>query len=261
MTRIYASLWAETLKVRRSKIFIITIITFSSIAILMGLMIYVSRSPELVGKSAIVSAKSSMFKDEWSSYFGLLTMIILTLGTIGFGTITGWVFGREYSDRTMKDLLALPVHRSSIVLSKFIIIFLWSFLLSLILFISGLLTGFLVNIAHWSYAAAYHSFGVFMITSVLTALLCTPVAFVASFARGYIAPIGFTIGTLIITQIIFVGIPNITAYFPWAIPALYSGVSGAGAPTPDIFSYFILSLTILLGLLGTALWWHFADQS
>lgn len=261
MKGLYASLWAETLKVRKSKILIITLLAFSGIAIAMGLMIYVTRSPELVGNSAMVGAKASMFKDDWSSYFGLLIMIILTLGTIGFGTITGWIFGREYSDRVVVDLLALPVHRFTIVLSKFITIILWSLLLSLVLFFFGLGAGLAVNIAHWSVATVYHYFVIFMVTSFLTMLLCTPVAFVASFARGYLAPVGFTIGTLIVTQIMFVGTPNITTYFPWAVPALYSGISGAGSPNPDFFSYLALALTIALGFIGTVAWWRFADQN
>jgi ABC-2 type transport system permease protein len=261
MKGLYPTVWAEILKVRKSKILIITLLAFSGIGITMGLMVFVSKNPELVGNSAMVSAKASMFKDDWSSFFGLLIMIILTLGTIGFGTITAWVFGREYSDRVVQDLLALPVPRYSIVLSKFITIIAWSFLLSLILFVSGTLTGFLVNISNWSIVIAYHYFIIFLITSFFTILLCTPVALVASFTRGYLAPLGFVIGTLIVTQIMFVGIPNITPYFPWAIPAIYSGISGAGAPNPDLISYIILISTTLLGFLGTVAWWQFADQN
>ncbi|WP_394697887.1 ABC transporter permease [uncultured Methanomethylovorans sp.] len=58
-----------------------------------------------------------------SSKFKLSTEIILTLGTIGFGIISSWIFGREYSDRVIQDLLALPVPRSTIVLSNFVVIF------------------------------------------------------------------------------------------------------------------------------------------
>lgn len=260
MNGLYASVWAETLKIRKSKMFILTLIAFSGIAITMGLMVFVSRYPELVGNSAMVGAKASMFKDDWKSYFGLLIMMILTLGTIGFGTITGWVFGREYSDRVVGDLLALPVHRFTIVLSKFIAIIVWCLLLSVILFLFGVATGLAVNIAHWSVDSAYHYFIIFMVTSLCTMLLSTPTALVASYARGYIAPIAFTIGTLIVTQILFVGIPNTTQYFPWAIPSLYSGVSGAGGGTPDMISYIILFSTILLGFIGTVAWWRFADQ-
>lgn len=261
MKGLYVSIWAETLKVRRSKMLIITLLAFAGIAIMLGLMILVTRNPELAANSAMVSAKASMFKDDWSSYFDLFIMMTLTLGTIGFGIVTSWVFGREYSDNVIKDLLALPVNRFTIVLSKFITVILWSFLLSLTLFVCGLLTGFTVNIANWSVEIAYNSFIIFMVTSFLTMLLCTPVAFVASFSRGYLAPFGFVIATLVITQIIFVGIPGITLYFPWAIPALYSGVSGPGAPNPGLVSYTILISTIILGFIGTVSWWRFADQT
>lgn len=261
MKGIYAATWAEILKVRKSKMLLITLLAFSGIAIMMGLMVLVTRNPELASSSAMVSAKSSMIKDDWASYFSLFIMLILTLGTIGFGTVTAWVFGREYSDNVVKDLLALPVNRFTIVSSKFITIMLWCFLLSLALFICGLLTGFAVNIANWSVEIAYHFFTVFIMTSFFTILLCTPVAFIASFSRGYLAPFGFVVATLVITQIIFVGIPGITLYFPWAVPALYSGVSGPGAPDPGLISYIILTSTIILGFIGTAGWWRFADQT
>lgn len=260
MNGLYASVWAEILKVRKSRMLIITVMAFAGIAITMGLMVFVSRYPELVGNSAMVGAKASMFKDDWSSYFGLLIMIMLTMGTIAFGTITGWVFGREYSDRVVQDLLSLPVHRSTIVLSKFIAIIAWCLLLSLIIFVFGVLTGFAVNIANWSPEIACQYFNIFLVTSIFTILLGTPVALVASYSRGYLAPVGFVIGILIVTQIMFVGTPNITIYFPWAVPAIYSGISGANSVNPNIFSYVAMFSTILLGLGGTLAWWRFADQ-
>jgi ABC-2 type transport system permease protein len=72
---------------------------------------------------------------------------------------------------------------------------------------------------------------------------------------------GFVIFTLIITQLVFVGIPGITPYFPWAIPAICSGVIGPEIPPPGAVSYIILGFTSVLGLFGTAAWWRFADQT
>ena len=59
---------------------------------------------------------------DWQTYLGLLNQITAGAGLLGFALVTSWVFGREYSDRTVKDLLALPVSRSSIVVSKFILV-------------------------------------------------------------------------------------------------------------------------------------------
>lgn len=261
MKGLYASLWAESLKVRKSQIFWITLSAFSFVAVMMGLMVLVSKYPALAGQSTLVSAKSSFFKDNWHSYFELLIQLILAFGTLGFGIVSGWVFGREYVDRVVTDLLALPIHRSTIVLSKFIIILIWSLLLSLTIFVFGLLTGLAVNIAGWSVGTAYHYFIVFLEASFLTILISTPAASIASFSRGYLAPIGYVIATLIITNIVALGTPSIAPYFPWAIPGLISGLLGPNFPYPGIISYIILFSTSILGVISTLAWWRFADQT
>lgn len=261
MKGLYSALWAESLKVRRSKIFWISVLGFALVAVMMGLMTWVSRYPILAGQSTLVSAKASFFQDNWSFYLQLLLQIILSLGTIGFGIVSAWVFGREYIDRVITDLLALPIHRSTIVLSKFIIIIVWSFFLSLILFIFGLLTGWAVNIPGWSFELTYHYFIIFVGISILTILISTPAAFIASFSRGYLAPIGYVISTLILTNLVVLGIPILAPYFPWAIPALIGGVAGPNLPYPGLVSYIILVSTFILGLIGTLAWWRYADQT
>ncbi|WP_321422863.1 ABC transporter permease [uncultured Methanobacterium sp.] len=261
MKGLYAGIWAETLKVRRSKIFRITLMAFSAIGILMGLMVLVTKYPALVGQSTIASAKSALFKDDWHSYFEILLQIILGFGIIGFGMVSSWVFGREYVDRTETDLLSLPIHRSTIVMSKFIIIIIWCLLLALTLFVVGILTGMAVNITGWSFETTYHYFIVFIESSILTILVCTPVAFIASFSRGYLAPIGYVIATLFITNIIPISIPSIIPYIPWAIPALGTGLLGPNFSYPGIISYIILFSTCIFGIIGTVAWWRFADQN
>jgi ABC-2 type transport system permease protein len=46
-------------------------------------------------------------------------------------------------------------------------------------------------------------------------------------------------------------------FFPWAILAIYSQGKDALPPA----SFVIVLLTGLLGLVGTYLWWQFADQN
>lgn len=262
MKGITVAIWTESLKVRRSKILPASMLIFLFIAVMMGLLTFFSKHPELAGRSATISAKASIVGvGDWPSYLDLLIQSILALGQMGFGIVTSWVFGREYSDHVIKDLLALPVSRFTIVLSKFIVIAVWCILLSLIMFVSGLLAGIFVGIPGWTGENAYHAFIVFACSSVLTILLCTPVALIASIGRGYLAPIGFVLITLITTQFIGIGIPGITPYFPWVIPALYSGLAGAQLPQPSVASYVILLFTSLSGFIGTVAWWLYADQT
>ena len=262
MKGLFASVWSEGLKVRKSKMFFITIVFFAFIASMMGLMMIVVHHPELAGRSAALSAKTSVLGNgDWPSFLSLLIQVILALGPIGFGMVTSWVFGREYADRVAKDLLALPVSRITIVISKFAVILIWCILLTLMLFLSGLLVGLAINIPGWSAINAQNAFIIFINSSILTLLLCTPVAFLACLSRGYLLPVGFAILTLILTNFVAIGLPNIMPYFPWAIPALYTGIAGRELPQAGAISYFILFLTSILGFIGTAAWWRFADQT
>jgi len=122
--------------------------------------------------------------------------------------------------------------------------------------------GLAIHIPGWPAAHAWHAFLKFAGSSVLTLLLCTPVAFIASASRGYLLPVGFAILTLIMTNFVAMGVPNMAPYFPWAVPALYSGIAGREAlPHAGAISYFILAATCVIGLSGTVAWWRFADQT
>jgi ABC-2 type transport system permease protein len=227
-----------------------------------GLLIFVVKNPEFSSKLGIIGTKAAMLrfgKADWQTYFGFLNQIIAAIGLMGFGFVTSWVFGREYSDRTVKDLLALPVSRSFIVLSKFIVVVIWCILLSFILFAFGLIIGGVINISGWSSKIAFQSAGKFTVTSLLTLLLCTPVAFFASYGRGYLLPMGFVILTLITAN--FTGLVGLGPYFPWAIPGIYSAPAGTEGMQLGAVSYIILLFTCILGLIGTLTWWRFADQT
>jgi len=259
MKSILATFWAEILKIRKSRIFLISFLVSVFIPLMMGFLMFVVKNPEFSSKLGIISTKTSMFgKADWPTYFGLLTEGIAGIGAIGFAFVTSWVFGREYSDRTVTDLLALPVSRSFIVLSKFIVVVLWCALLSLIFFVFGLLIGGIINLSGWSGEIAMLAAYKFTVTSLLTILLCTPIAFFASYGRGYLPPMGFAISTLIAAQ--FIGILGLAPYFPWAIPVTFSTVDADSSQIGAI-SIIIVLFTSIVGFLATFTWWRFADQT
>ncbi len=150
MKELKAALWVEMLKVRRTKIFPISIAFFIFIGIMMGLFMFLSMHPEIANRSSTISMKTSFLGgSDWKAFYDLLIQIILTVGVIGSGIITSWVFGREFSDRAIKDILALPVRRSTIVVSKMIILLVWSIILSLTVLVAALLTGLVTGIPGW----------------------------------------------------------------------------------------------------------------
>jgi len=51
------------------------------------------------------------------------------------------------------------------------------------------------------------------------------------------------------------------SYFPWSVPALYAGFIGSKGTNLEPVSYWIVVLTGLAGMIGTYLWWKFADHN
>lgn len=259
MTGIQDAFWAESLKIRRSKMLWLSILAALFMAGMIGFMMFISKNPELAAKMGMLGTKSSIMKGvDWPAYLGLLAEMISGLGLLGFGFVASWVFGREYADRTVKDLLALPLPRSFIVLAKFIAVVVWSVLLAFILLASALAIGGMIGLTGWTNEIGLQGVYVFAVTTLMTLLLCTPVAFFASYGRGYLPPMGFVILTVIVGQ--FIVALSWGQYFPWAIAGLYSIAAITGGSMPGVASYVILVLTSVIGLTGTLAWWRYADQ-
>lgn len=259
MKNLTASFVTEIMKLRRSSIFLITIGLFIFIPIMMGLLMYVSQHPEIGKKLGLVAAKASFFEENsWKAFSEILNQMIAVIGIIGFGFVTAWVFGREYTEQTIKDMLALPVSRTWIVTSKFLVVLMWCALLSLVMFASSIIMGKLIHIPGWSEDIYTKMAYTFFTTSFFTLILSPVVAFIASAGRGIIAAIAFVIFVVITGQ--FIVLAGLGPYFPWAIPGVYSVAESIEGMELVFASYVILALTSLAGLIGTVAWWKFADQ-
>jgi len=123
----------------------------------------------------------------------------------------------------------------------------------------GLFIGYLVDIPGWTVQLALQSLSDLFVTTGMTLLLMTPVAFIASMGRGYLPPLGWAVLTIFFAQII--AATGWGDWFPWSVPALFSGVVGPRAEQLGMHSYVILSLAGILGLIATFWWWLNADQT
>jgi ABC-2 type transport system permease protein len=93
----------------------------------------------------------------------------------------------------------------------------------------------------------------------MTLLLMTPVALIASMGRGYLPPLGWAVLTIFFSQII--AATGWGDWFPWSVPALYSGAVGPRSEQLGLHSYIIVLIASLLGLAGTFTWWRSVDQT
>ena len=246
----------EFLKARRSKMPFFTALGFAFIPLAGGFFMIVLKDPALARRMGLISMKANltMGAADWPTYLHFLSLAVGAGGLILFSLIASWVFGREYSDRTVKDLLALPISRSAIVLGKLVVITIWSALVTAIACLTTLAVGAALALPLGSSQLFWQS-GLTIITALcLNIVLVTPVAFAASVWRGYLPPIGVMFLAMALAQ--FINGAGWGEYFPWAIPALFA----EGEPL-GIVSFLIVLLTSLAGLAGTLLWWELADQA
>lgn len=255
------ALSAELLKNRHSKILWVTFIAFAMAPVMGGVFLLIMKSPDAMAKAGALNAKAQMmgFSANWVAYLEILSQAIGVGGILIFGFVASWVFGREYSDGTAKDLLALPTSRITILNAKFIVYLLWCLALA----VSNLLIGFFISLflqlplpeANLIYNGLLNYFN----TTVLTVLLGTPIAFFAIWGQGYLAPLGFVALTLVFAQVI--AATGYGYYFPWSIPGLYSGVGGEYRAQLNLISYTIVGLTSIAGYFLAIGYWRYADQT
>lgn len=257
MKYFYIVFRVELFKTMKAKITWLTLAAFTIAPLMAGFFMFVLKNPDLAENIGLLSAKAQLAGEAtWPSYLQLHAQIIAVGGIFVFGLIVSWIFGREYADRTITDLLALPHGRSIIVIAKFLVSSFINFLLSLYIISLGLVIGWVIKLPEWSIETLFSDLRILGMITFLTILLSTPAAFFASYGKGYLAPLGFIMFMLVLSQIIT--IIGYGEYFPWSIPAVYSGLMEEGSIQTKSF-LIVLSIS-LLGVFSTIYQWEYVDQ-
>lgn len=261
MNSFSSALWAEALKMRRSKVPLFTAIGFSIAPLMGGLFMIILKDPEAARSMGLISTKAQLVAGvaDWPTFFNILAQAVAVGGAILFAIVTAWVFGREFSDRTAKELMALPTPRETIVSAKFVVIAVWTLALTIFIFLIGLLVGTLVDIPGWSQELLRSASTDVLGAAVLTISLLPFVALFAGLGHGELPPIGWTVLTVVLAQI--AAVTGWGDWFPWSVPALFSGAAGPRADLMGVHSYVIVLIASALGTAATFYWWRNADHT
>jgi ABC-2 type transport system permease protein len=125
----------------------------------------------------------------------------------------------------------------------------------MVILIAGLVTGAIIKLPGGSTSAISQGSALVVITACLVIAVVTPFALLASVGRGYLLSIAGAILAMMMANV--VGLAGWGEYFPWGVPGLYA--MGKSPLTP--ISYWIVLLTGVTGVIGTWLWWKYADQN
>lgn len=260
MNKLFTVVQTELYKAMKAKTIWLTALLLTLIPLVGSFFMYVLKDPVLAKASGLLGTKAQIAGEaNWPSFIMLQSQMIAVGGMIAYGFILSWIFGREFAQLTAKDLLALPQSRTLIVFGKYLASFIINIGLSLYVISLSFLFGYFLNLPKWEIVPEKQLLQQLILVTLLTIILMTPVAFFATIGRGYLLAIGFMIVLLISSQLITV--IGYGELFPWAIPALMSGMVEEISFKLTIKHWLLLGGTSLAGILLTIYSWLYIDYS
>lgn len=255
-----AALWSEALKARRSLLAWLTAFSFLLIPAAGGLFMAILKDPEGARNMGLIGTKAQLAAGtaDWPALIGMLRQGTVIAGMIIVSFFTAWIFGREFSDRTLKEVLAVPTPRSRIVWAKLTLVAVWAIGLPAVAFGAGVAVGLAVDIPGWSADMVWEAFKSVVAAAALVLLLLPWVAFFAGVGHGYLPAMGWTFFSVFLAQI--AAVMGWGDWFPWSVPALVSGAGGENAALIGPHSYLLVGLTGVLGVVAILIWWRRADH-
>lgn len=199
-------IYCEFLKLKRSKVLLICFLG----ALVTPLMMFVD------GIKVHNSNPDEIFTTE-SYYYNCMSYTLIAFGLLVIIVLEAYLFSREYSERTLKTMLTIPVSKTMFILSKFVVLFIMNMIFSLISWAAmGILSAILnamlgMPVFDWKDAIEY--LVRMMAGGVLLFMVVTPFAFIAIWTKGYIVPV-ITGAAIVLAN---AGLMNETigAIFPW----------------------------------------------
>jgi ABC-2 type transport system permease protein len=261
MTGLREAVLSEWLKSRRSRVPWGVLAGFSLAPVVCGLFMVILKDPDAARRLGLLGTKAALTAGtaDWPTMLSMLAQAIAVGGGVLFAFLTAWIFGREFSDKTVRGLLAVPTSRRAIVVAKGLVALGWGLTGSAWVIALGFAIGMVVGLPGWSAEASVQALVRMAAAAALTLVLQTATALFAGIGRGYIAPLGWAVATIAAAQIL--AVLGWGAVFPWAVPALVSGAAGPDAADVPVASFLIVIVTAAGGLIATIAWWERTDHT
>jgi ABC-2 type transport system permease protein len=247
------TLSTEFLKLKRTRIPWVLTLVYCLAPLMMSLMMAVLKNPELGRRLGLVAAKAQLTVGaaDWPTYLQL-TGFLLAGGFIVMAIVQAFVFGREYTEGTAKNLLCLPIRRAELVAAKLVVSAVWFLGMAALVYAEALALGRLLGLPGFSAALLAASLRQAVLLAAQVLLLGTVPAWIAVATRGYLAPLGFSILLFLVGDLF--AHTGWGPWVPWSILLLSAGAGGAQAPVPGIGSYLVLVGVSAAGF--AAAWLH-----
>lgn len=238
-------IYTELLKLKRSKMFFVSIIGSAAAPFMCFIMFFTTktRKPHIPIQFSEVFSETNMF-------------IMLLIGAMLYGVITSYLFNREYTEDTLKNLLTIPVSRTGIIISKLVLLLFWILALTVFAWILTIVLGFIGQFEGLNAGLLIESLKKYIIGGSFLFLLSTPVIFVTLIFKNYVPTIVFTI---IITMInVLIVQSEYSALYPWSAVFVIAHDSFF-TEYPPVYSYISILATSAMGFIATVIFFRKTD--
>ena len=244
---IRAAVSVEWLKLRRSPTAWITaaIVGLAVPAMTAGFMAAARLGP--TDRPLALKINAMLIGEGWTAYLGMLAQILSVAMVMGAGFVGAWSFGREFTDHTVASLFALPTSRATIAGAKFVVLASWAAVVCAVVMVAAFALAPVAGLPLPGLDDTGLALKVLAV-GVTGALLSTPMALVASVARGALPAIAVLILIVVATQIIT--LVGFGSWFPYAAPSLWAGMGGQEAAA--LIQPVHLALVPVMSALATA---------
>jgi ABC-2 type transport system permease protein len=251
----------ELLKLRRSKVTWLSFVALALAPLGIALLMWIVRDPDRAARLGLLGTKADLagLEASWPAYSTMMTQVVGTAGLIMLAFIVAYIFGREYSEGTAKNMLALPIDRHWFVLAKLIVAAVWWTLLTVAVLCEAFAVGFALSLPDFSAGLATNMIGNTLVAAAITFLLAPISAWITTLARGYLAPLGFALVMLLLGNLF--SKTGWAEWFPWSIVPMLVGSLGAPSEAPPTGSLVVVAIVFGLGIAATIAQLRYADNT
>lgn len=259
--RFFAVLGTELLKLRRSRVPPLTLLAFGLGPVGAGFFMWIVMEPDRAAGMGLMGAKADLvaLEPSWAGYLTMITQMVGIVGGLLLAVIAAYVYGREYTEGTAKNLLALPLPRWWIVVAKLVVVALWWLALLVVILVETWGVAVALALPRYSGAALADGVGDVLLAGLVVFLLTPVVAWLATVGRGYLPPLGFAMLALVLGNVL--GATGWGKWFPWSIVPLFAGVAGPRVEVLAPGSIFVVIATFAVGVGATIAQVRWADNT
>ena len=220
----------EFLKLKRSRMFTITLLGSLVPAILLLVMMI---------KIESTFTYSLLFEQS-------LEYVTLLFGFLLYILLATYIFNREYTEHTLKTILTTPLSKTKLLIGKYLMFFIWAFIITTITFTGTVIAAYLGGISDITLSVGLNSYKEMLISEILLCLSFSPFVVLSLVMPNMV--FSMVAGAIFSIINLFVYTSKYAPYIPWCSPYLISSNEIANYSCNTATSLAILLATFAIGL-------------